>query len=62
MCGGIQGDQKRELYLLELELQVLGGCLNGCWQQNFSPLEEQQVLLTRELSLKSLDTPLILME
>lgn len=62
MCGRIQGDQKKELYLLELELQVLGGGLNGRWQQNFSPLEDQQMILTRELSLQSLDTPLILME
>lgn len=62
MCGRIQGDQNRELYLLELELQVLGGGLNGRWQWNFSPLEDQQVLLTRELSLQFLDTPLILME
>ena len=42
MCVGAQGDQRRALALLELELQTV--VRHGCWEPNLGFLEGQQVL------------------
>lgn len=42
--------QKRALGPLELELQAIGSYLMWVWEPNFSPLKEEQVLLTTQPS------------
>lgn len=39
--------QKRALDPLEFQVQVFAG-LHMCWEQNFGPLEEQEVVLIAE--------------
>ena len=48
-CGG----QKKEVSLLELELQTVVNC--GCWELNPDPLEEKLFLLMPEPSLQPCD-------
>lgn len=51
---GAIGSQKRELGLLELELQVVVSYLCGCCEASQGPLQEQYALLATETSFQPL--------
>jgi hypothetical protein len=51
VSAGTHGSQKRASDPLDLELQAVVSSQTGCWELMFSPLQEQQVLLTAEPAL-----------
>lgn len=46
---GMPKEARRTLHLMESALQVV--VQHGCWELSSSPLEEQEMLLTRDMSL-----------
>ena len=54
LCIYPQGGPKEASDVLQLEVQAVWAAPSGCWELNFSPTQDQQVLLTAELSLQNL--------
>jgi hypothetical protein len=54
------GGQQRMSDPLKLELQMAVSCHVGCWEPNFGPLQELQMLLTTESTLQPLNTSFLL--